>query len=130
MRIIRRHSMRLRNLIPMLAVSAAACGSSSGSNSTAAPSGPQLPATMTIAEVTPGNVIVASKLPMGQSVTLPAPYAFNSLRFSWLDRSGTTEPLTGTMQIYTREYLGLPQDMGPSTPGFLAQSVRIDGNAY
>ena len=119
----------LRKLMPVLALCTAACGTTPGSTSPPA-SAPQLPATMTIAEVTPATVIIGGPFPAGQSVTVSASFAFNSLRFSWLDRSGATVPLTGTMQIYTREYLGVPKDMGPSTPGFLAQSVRVEGNAY
>jgi hypothetical protein len=120
-----------RKFVAMMALSAAACGSSSGSTTASAPSAaPQLPATMTIAEVTPATVIVDGVGTYGQSLTVSASYAFNSLRFTWLDRSGVGLPITGTMQIYTREYLGLPKDMGPSASGFLARSVRIDGTSY
>jgi hypothetical protein len=43
----------------------------------------------------------------------------------------TAGPLAvGDLFILTREYLGLPEDLGVSTPRFLAQSERIEDGRY
>lgn len=44
---------------------------------------------------------------------------------------GVRGPLAvGTLFLLTQEYLGLPGNLGTSTPGYLAQSQRIDQGQY
>jgi hypothetical protein len=64
----------------------------------------------------------------GQSVTLPAG-TFSDLRFNWYSFQRTPTAF-GTLYLLKQEYLGLPRDLGPSTPGFVARSDRIENNAY
>lgn len=65
----------------------------------------------------------------GQSVTMPPGGTFGSLRFNWYTRDDGATAF-GTLYILDREFLGVPGDLGPATPGFVAESERIDGGAY
>ncbi len=131
----------MRNLKPALALvvcaaaCVAACGSGSGSGSAVAPSAAPAPAPLlTIAEMTAG--IFTAWAPglapylMGHSVTVLPPYSYTGPHFSWLDDKKNPSLAVGTMVIFTREYLGPAQGIGPSTPGFLARSVRIEGSDF
>ncbi len=63
-----------------------------------------------------------------QSVTVTGG-SFNNIRFRWQVPTGW-EPVTGNLYILTREYLGEMSDIGPSMPGFLARSLRVDAGDY
>lgn len=65
----------------------------------------------------------------GQSVTTPVGGPFNNLRFNWYTFSGDPTAF-GTLYLLTQEYLGLPGGLGPSTPGYVGQSVSIVDNQY
>jgi hypothetical protein len=64
----------------------------------------------------------------GQSVTLPAG-TFSNLRFH-LYTFQRTPAAFGTLYLLKQEYLGLPRDLGLSTPGFIARSDRVENNEY
>ena len=65
----------------------------------------------------------------GQSVTAPGTGAFNNIRFNWY--GGKDVPTAfGTLYLVGQEYLGLPRDLGPSTPGFVARSERVLSGEY
>lgn len=113
---------------------------SSGRDST--PSVP-VSALMTIAEsstleqVGAGQTATSNNY-LGQSVTIPGASSYNNLRFNW-DGTFVASPTVpgvrgpiaaGDLFLLMREYLGLPANLGPSTPGFLAQSQRIDNGQY
>jgi hypothetical protein len=64
----------------------------------------------------------------GQSVTIPGTGTFSSVRFSFYTFRGTPTAF-GTLFVLDREYLGLPGDLGPSTPGYLGQAAAVvEGN--
>ena len=75
---------------------------------------------------------------LGQSVTIRGAGSYNNLRFNWDGATSTspTGPFTrgplavGDLFILTQEYLGLPGNLGASTPGFLAQSQRVEQGQY
>jgi len=60
----------------------------------------------------------------GQSVTIPGTGAFASLRFNFYTFHGSATAF-GTLYVLDREYLGLPGDLGPSTPGYLGQADAV-----
>ena len=64
---------------------------------------------------------------VGQSFTVPGSGAINFARFNFYN--SLARPIApGTLYILNREYLGAPQDLGPTTPGFVARSQSsVDG---
>lgn len=65
----------------------------------------------------------------GQSFVVPGTGSFGDLRFHWY--TFQKEPAAfGNLYLLTQEYLGLPGDLGPSTPGFLARSETAADGAY
>ena len=65
----------------------------------------------------------------GQAVTLPAAGRYGAIRFNWY--TFKREPTAfGTLYVLDREYLGLPRDVGPSMPGFIAASERRENGQY
>ncbi len=59
----------------------------------------------------------------GQSVTTPAGSGFGSVRFAWYHYNPRGETTAfGRLYVLDREFLGLPGDLNPSMPGFLARS--------
>ena len=75
---------------------------------------------------------------LGQSITIPGSGSYNNLRFNWDGYTSTSPtapaargPLAvGDLFILAQEYLGLPGNLGASTPGFLAQAQRIEQGQY
>jgi len=65
----------------------------------------------------------------GQSVTMPAGSGFNNIRFQWFTHQQAPTAF-GQLYILDREYLGLPGDLGPSTPGVVARSESVTDNQY
>jgi hypothetical protein len=65
----------------------------------------------------------------GQSLVIPGGGSFNNLRFNWYTFAGSPAAF-GTLYLLTQEYLGLPGDLSPSTPGFVARSETIVDNQY
>ncbi len=135
-----------RKWFVVLALCAAACGGGSSSASGPAPSAPTpapVPAPapiLTITELTAGVFGAGGGPPnggssyptLGQSLVITQPYSYSGVRFRWLDDKGNGLSLAAgaSMTILTREYLGLARNIGPATPGFLAQSVRTEGSDY
>ena len=65
----------------------------------------------------------------GQSFVVPATGNFGGLRFHWY--TFQKEPAAfGNLYLLTQEYLGVPGDLGPSTPGFVARSEGVVEGAY
>jgi hypothetical protein len=75
---------------------------------------------------------------LGQSITIPGAVSYNNLRFNWdgyASSTVTAPPIRGPLAVgalfvLTQEYLGLPGALGSATPGFLAQSERVDQGQY
>ena len=131
--------MSHRTLIALLAVAATACGASSTAPSLTTPvtqgdtSGQPV---VTLVEsaghvtITPGHV--------GQSVTIPSGGAVSQIHFNWFtykngaDQQARKQSPTafGDLYILTEEFLGVPPDLGPSTPGFVARAERIENDEY
>lgn len=65
----------------------------------------------------------------GQSFVVPAPGSFGGVRFHWYTFEKKPAAF-GNLYLLTQEYLGLPGDLGPATPGFVARSESIADGAY
>ncbi len=65
----------------------------------------------------------------GQSVTIPAGPGYASLKFNWYTFQGASVAF-GTLYLLKQEYLGIPGDLSPSTPGFVAKSDAIVDGQY
>lgn len=64
----------------------------------------------------------------GQSVTIPGSGSFAGVRFNWYTFHGTPTAF-GTLYVLDRDFLGLPDDLGPSTPGYVGHAAAvIEGN--
>jgi len=100
-------------------------------------------ALLTIAEASTleqvaGGQTATSNNYLGQSVTIGGTASYNNLRFNWdgyapgtITAAGPRGPLAvGNLILLTEEYLGLPGNLGASTPGYVAQSQRIDQGQY
>jgi hypothetical protein len=111
----------------------AGCGSSavspsSSTSSTSISSGP----VVTVVSVTESVNVTGGGTGTwnhaGQSVTIPGTGAYGAVRFSWYTFHGAATAF-GTLFVLDREYLGLPGDLGPSTPGYVGQAdAVIEGN--
>lgn len=75
---------------------------------------------------------------LGQSLTIPDTSSYNNVRFNW-DGFGDVAPTApatrgplaaGELFLLTQEYLGLPGNLGPTTPGYVAQSQQIENGQY
>lgn len=64
----------------------------------------------------------------GQSVTIPGSGNYAGVHFTWYTFHGTPTAF-GTIFVLDREFLGVPGDLGPSTPGYIGQAEAvIEGN--
>ncbi|RPJ63040.1 MAG: hypothetical protein EHM24_25055 [Acidobacteria bacterium] len=110
---------------------AAGCGSPNPSPTTptASPSRP----VVTLVDVTESIDVTAGYTGTwnwpGQSVTMPAGSGFDNLRFHWHTNQQAPAAF-GQLYILDREFLGLPGDLNPSTPGFIARSERVTDGQY
>ena len=98
-------------------------GSAAGSMAAA-----QSQVSVTLVDVTAGSTGTSNNY-VGQSVTIPGHGTFDRLRFNWYTFTGSPTAF-GSLLLLDREYLGTPQDLGPSTPGFIAQSQSIADGQY
>ena len=121
------------SLILLLVSSTGLLGCADTSTPTA-PGQPGIPgALVTLVEVTSAIEVTAGGTGTfnwaGQSVTLPDSGTFNNLRFHWYTFQKTPAAF-GALYLLKQEYLGLPANLGPSTPGFVARSERVADNQY
>jgi hypothetical protein len=65
----------------------------------------------------------------GQSVTTPSGDSLGKIRFNWYTYKGAPTAF-GRLYILKQEYLGTPNDVGPSMPGVVARSESIVDNQY
>ena len=67
----------------------------------------------------------------GQSVTIPGSGTYNNLRFNWYHYNPAGTPVAfGMLCLLTQEHVGLPSDLGPGTPGFVARSEAAKDGQY
>jgi len=67
----------------------------------------------------------------GQSVTVPGTGTYNNLRFNWYHYNPAGMPVAfGTLYLLAQEYVGLPSDLGPGTPGLVARSETVKDGQY
>ena len=115
----------------LLSLSVVACGDG-GSQSLGgpAPPGGEL---KTLVDMTNGLEVTAGGTGTfnfaGQSFVIPGTGTYSGARFHWYSFQRTPVAF-GTLTLLTQEYLGLPGDLGPSTPGFVARSSEPRDNVY
>ena len=84
-----------------------------------------------VVSFTPSDVSGSISPNFGQSVTTPNTVKFRDISFNFFtaDLVGTLvvgDPLAeGELFLLTSEYLGAPEDLSSSTPGFVAQTTTI-----
>ena len=114
--------------LAMIAI--AACG---GATSPASPASARPGDVKTLMDVTTGLEVTSGQVGTfnfaGQSFVVPEAGTYSSIRFHWYTYQRTPAAF-GTLTLLTQEYLGLPREVGPSTPGFVARSERIVDNQY
>lgn len=103
------------------------------SSSVTSPAGAKPGEVKTLVDLTTGLEVTAGGTGTwnyaGQSFVVPETGSFNNVRFHWyaFQRTGAA---FGSLYLLTQEYLGLPRDLGPSTPGFVARSERVADSVY
>lgn len=116
-----------------LASAVLSAGCSNSSTSPAAPTASLSRPVVTLVDVADGINVTAGYTGTwnwpGQSVTMPAGSGFGNIRFQWYTFQGGPAAF-GNLYVLDREFLGLPGDLGPSTPGFVARSERVADNQY
>ena len=111
-------------------VAAAACG---GGSAPVAPGGVPSRELKTLVDLTTGLEVTSGGTGTwnyaGQSFLIGDKATYDHLRFHWYTFQRTPAAF-GTLTLLTQEYLGLPRDLSPTTPGFVARSTRIEANVY
>jgi len=132
---------RIATTIAVLVTLSVGCGPSNPANSPVSPTSSTSPDDATrvisaVVDVTADLLDVTTGYTgtdnwPGQSVTIPGTGSYNTLRFSWYHYNPAGTPKAfGTLYLLTQEYSGIPADLGPSTPGFVARSETIKDNQY
>jgi hypothetical protein len=103
-------------------------GSTAGASSPTSPSGPLV----TLVNVTDSINVTAGATGTwnfaGQSVTIPGTGSYANARFNWYTLKGTPTAF-GALYVLDREFLGVPGDLGPSTPGYVGRAdATVEGN--
>jgi len=120
--------MRL-SLVSLLACFAASALAGCGGKSATAPSSSSSPPLIqTILDLVIPNPVRVGPAKLAQSITIPAGAALNNIRFRWTP-SSDAPPLTGSLYIIDREYLG-PLSALSTAPGLVARSTRIESGEY
>lgn len=113
-------------------VALAACGNSDGQNRLTAPAVPTS-SLHTLVDMTTGLDVTAGGTGTwnwaGQSFVVPNSGSFGDLRFHWYTFQKTPAAF-GNLYLLTQEYLGVPGDLGSSTPGCVARSESIVDDIY
>jgi hypothetical protein len=121
---------RRSSVTPAVALLLLACASCSrdavptGSSNPLSPGG----STVTLVDVTDSINVTSGAVGTdnyaGQSFVIPGTGTFSAIRFNWYTFHGTPTAF-GTLFLLDREYLGLPGDLGPSTPGYVGQADAV-----
>lgn len=119
-----------RILMASVGLAMVACG---GATPPASPASARPGDVRTLMDVTTGLEVTSGQVGTfnfaGQSFVVPEAGTYSSIRFHWYTYQRTPVAF-GTLTLLTQEYLGLPREIGPSTPGFVARSERIADNQY
>jgi hypothetical protein len=115
-------------VLVLLPVGCARNGASPDGSSPASPSAPLV----TLVNVTDSIKVTSGAVGTwnfaGQSLTIPGSGSFANVRFNWYTYDGTATAF-GTVFVLDREFLGLPGDLGSSTPGYVGQAdAAIEGH--
>lgn len=110
----------------------AACADAPTANQVTGPGAPVV-SRRTLVDMTTGLDVTAGGTGTfnwaGQSFVVPESGSFTDLRFHWY--SFHKEPVAfGNLYLLSQEYLGVPGNLGPSTPGFIARSEATADGAY
>ncbi len=120
----------LMAIVGLAMIAIAACG---GATPPASPASARPGDVKTLMDVTTGLEVTSGQVGTfnfaGQSFVVPDAGSYSSIRFHWYTFQRTPAAF-GTLTLLTQEYLGLPRELGPSTPGFVARSERIADNQY
>jgi hypothetical protein len=121
-------SILLLVVASFLSAGCARDGATAGASSPTAPSAPLV----TLVNVTDSIAVTAGGTGTwnfaGQSLTIPGTGSFGNVRFNWYTFKGTATAF-GRVYILDREYLGLPGDLGPATPGYVGHAdAAVEGN--
>lgn len=126
--------MRLRPaalLLALLVVLPLGCARDNGltgASNPAAPSGPLVTLVNVTDSINVTSGAVGTWNYVGQSLSIPGSGTYGSVRFNWYLFDGTPTAF-GTVFVLDREFLGLPGELGPSTPGYIGQAdAIIEGN--
>lgn len=85
---------------------------------------------LTLVDVTAGLTGTSNNY-VGQSVTIPGHATYNRIRFNWYGYGATAGATAfGTLFLLDAVYIGPPDQLGTSTPGFVAASESIVGGQY
>ena len=124
--------MRSRFALVSLVLSAVLCSRCGGSGRVTGPG--VVPGSLTtLVEVTNALDVTAGGTGTfnwaGQSATMPAGAGFTNIRFNWYTFQRTPTAF-GMLYILTQEFTGIPRDLAPSTPGFVARSESTSETHY
>jgi hypothetical protein len=119
-------------VVALLLLPAASCSrdaTPAGSSNPLSPTG----TTITLVNVTDSINVTSGAVGTynyaGQSFVVPGSGTFGSLRFNWYTFHGTPTAF-GTLFVLDREFLGVPGDLGPATPGYVGEAAAVvEGNA-
>jgi hypothetical protein len=118
-------------LLSVLLIGPVGCARDAATTDGASPTSPSGPVS-TLVNVTDSINVTGGSVGTwnyaGQSVTIPGTGSFASARFNWYTFHGTPTAF-GTLVVLDREFLGVPGDLGPSTPGYVGQAdAVVEGN--
>jgi hypothetical protein len=91
---------------------------------------PSMASASTILINTSGTLTLGGSGFEGHSFTTPGGTAYNNITWSWISSDQVTLLAAGNLFLLTQEYLGTPNGLTSSTPGFVAQSTGIASSAY
>jgi hypothetical protein len=121
-------ALLLLAILVVLPLGCARDGATPGASNPASPSAPLV----TLVNVTDSIKVTTGAVGTwnfaGQSLTIPGAGRFGTVRFNWYTYDGTATAF-GTVFVLDREFLGLPAELGPATPGYVGQAdATIEGN--
>jgi hypothetical protein len=125
--------MRRIFLLGIVLLTSAAVGACQSKSAVTSPEGARPGEIKTLMDITTGIEVTSGGTGTwnyaGQSFTVGETGSYTNVRFHWYTFQRTPVAF-GALTLLTQEYLGLPRDLGPATPGFVARSERVVENVY